>query len=174
MFICKQVIKPTKSNAFDFVGTVGNDATDKVERVRLCRYCWKRCHRQSRTRSTLSVIPSSERISSLSLICLNDLTDLISCRDSDRRINLNLSSMKALDSAIVRWYQEWVANAPPDYINDDFFPSRIPVAVTSRFGQNQQLSKTHEDREEERLNWARDRDYSRIRYVTLALATHIR
>jgi hypothetical protein len=82
--------------------------------------------------------------------------------------------MKALDSAIINNYHNWINNAPRQYIEDDFFHSRVPVAVTSRFGQNQQLAKTEDELDEERLNWTRDRDYSRIRYVTLALATHLR
>jgi hypothetical protein len=47
---------PTKSNAFDFVDEPKNAVTDKVERVRLCRLCQKQRDRQSRMRSTLSVI----------------------------------------------------------------------------------------------------------------------
>ena len=81
--------------------------------------------------------------------------------------------MKSLDIAIIDNYHDWIKKAPRHYI-DDFFQSRIPIAVTSRFGQNQQLSQSINDREEERINWMRDRDYSRIRYVTLALATHLR
>jgi hypothetical protein len=82
--------------------------------------------------------------------------------------------MKALDVAIVDHYHNWVNCAPRDYVEDEFFSTRIPVAVTSRFGQNQQLSQTATHRQVERLNWTNDKDYSRIRYVTLALATHIR
>jgi hypothetical protein len=82
--------------------------------------------------------------------------------------------MKALDTAIVNNYHAWVNDAPRNYIDDDFFQSRVPVAVTSRFGQNQQLSQTTEETDQERYNWSCERDFRRIRYVTLALATHIR
>jgi hypothetical protein len=94
--------------------------------------------------------------------------------DDERHITLNLESLKALDMAIVNNYHDWVRNAPRDYIHDNFFQSRVPVAITSRFGQNQRLAETVQYRAEERTNWSRDRDYSRIRYITLALATHIR
>ena len=82
--------------------------------------------------------------------------------------------MKALDLEIINSYHSWLDDAPRDYIEDNFFKSRVPIAITSRFGQNQRLAESPRDREEELFNWARDRDYSRIRYVTLALATHIR
>lgn len=82
--------------------------------------------------------------------------------------------MKRLDAEIVKSYAGWIAAAPEAYKAEDVFPGRVPVAITSRFGQNQQLASSVELRNEERGNWARDRDYSRIRYLTLALATHIR
>ena len=82
--------------------------------------------------------------------------------------------MKRLDREIVQSYATWIDEAPDSYKSDDMFPERIPVAITSRFGQNQQLASSVELRNEERENWDRDRDYSRIRYLTLALATHIR
>jgi hypothetical protein len=82
--------------------------------------------------------------------------------------------MKRLDQEIINSYTQWIEAAPAAYKSDDMFPSRIPVAITSRFGQNQELASSVELRDEERFNWARDRDYSRIRYLTLALATHVR
>lgn len=82
--------------------------------------------------------------------------------------------MKRLDRMIVRSYHDWVEDAPEEYKADDFLTSRIPVAVTTRFGQNQKLASSVELRNQEQGNWARDRDYSRIRYLTIALASHIR
>jgi hypothetical protein len=82
--------------------------------------------------------------------------------------------MKRLDRMIVRSYADWIGDAPEEYKAEDLFTSRVPVAITSRFGQNQELASSIELRTEEQHNWARDRDYSRIRYLTIALATHIR
>jgi hypothetical protein len=82
--------------------------------------------------------------------------------------------MKRLDRMIVRAYETWVEDAPEDYKSDVMWQGRIPVAVTSRFGQNQELASSVDLRAEEIDNWARDRDYTRIRYITIALATHIR
>jgi hypothetical protein len=74
---------------------------------------------------------------------------------------------------IVRSYADWIGDAPEEYTAEDLFTSRIPVAITSRFGQNQELASSIELCNEEQHNWAHDCSYSRIRYLTIALATHI-
>ncbi|KIL55211.1 hypothetical protein M378DRAFT_182284 [Amanita muscaria Koide BX008] len=94
--------------------------------------------------------------------------------DSNRRTNLNLNALQRLDDTICDEYQNWVDEAPLFYLEDDFLTSRVPVAITSRFGQNQQLAESRADRDQEVLNWAQDRDYKRIHYLTIALASHLR
>jgi hypothetical protein len=49
-----------------------------------------------------------------------------------------------------------------------------PIAITSRYGQNQELAPALGDPDEERTNWERDRQYNRIRYISVAIATHLR
>lgn len=68
-------------------------------------------------------------------------------------------------------YSSWLRLAPAEYKEDNFFLERVPIVITSHYGQNQQLG--HQPREE-RDNWNRDRDFSRVRFVTVALATHLR
>ena len=82
--------------------------------------------------------------------------------------------MKKLDTAITQHYHTWFKDAPYEYTDDAFFTSRVPVAITSRFGQNQQLAETTPHRKQERSNWLHERDYSKIRYLTFAIATHVR
>jgi len=60
--------------------------------------------------------------------------------------------LKNLDQAIVKFYEDWIENAPGQYTEDGFFPMRRPVAVTSRFGQNQKLADTEELQVEEHGN----------------------
>ncbi|KIL64797.1 hypothetical protein M378DRAFT_178583 [Amanita muscaria Koide BX008] len=93
--------------------------------------------------------------------------------EPSRRILLNLDAMKRLDDSIQHLYHQWINDAPAGYFDDDFFTSRVPVAITSRFGQNQQLACTREEELQERTNWRQERDYSRIRYITFAVASHI-
>ena len=95
-------------------------------------------------------------------------------REPGRALYLNLQTMKRLDRMIVRSYADWIADAPQEYQDEELFTNGVPVAITSRFGQNQELARTLDLHQEEQDNWARDRDYTRIRYLTIALASHIR
>ena len=86
-------------------------------------------------------------------------------------LTFNLANLRLLDRAIRRRYTNWVRDAPATYTQDNFFKERVPTVVTSRYGQNQELGM---DWEQETANWTRDRDFSRVRYLTVALATHLR
>jgi len=94
--------------------------------------------------------------------------------DEHRRINLNFTMLENLDQAIVNFYEDWIENVTDQYTEDTFFPMRHPVAVTSRFGQNQKLADTQELQVEECGNWAHECDYKHICFLTIALATHLR
>ncbi|KAF8627876.1 hypothetical protein AX14_011298, partial [Amanita brunnescens Koide BX004] len=88
-------------------------------------------------------------------------------------ITLNLTHATNLDSAITRWFNTWVEEAPEDYICDNFLTHHIPVAITSLYGQNQPLPVNQNDDSEELENWSRNRDFTRIKYISFSLATHI-
>ena len=83
---------------------------------------------------------------------------------------MNLRALQRLDDEIRKGYGSWVMRAPDEYKADKFFLDRVPVIITSRYGQNQQLGHQPEDEVE---NWKRDREWSKIRFVTVALATHL-
>lgn len=89
-------------------------------------------------------------------------------------MHLNLVMMKDFNVQIKRDYHRWVAAAPDDWKSDDFLTGRVPVAVTSRYGQNQPLGMLNTDETEEGDNWEHDRQFSHIRYISIALATHLR
>ena len=73
-----------------------------------------------------------------------------------------------------RSYLEWLHDAPDSYKHDGFFVHRRPVAVTSRYGQNQQIGSNEANSEVEDRNWDNDRPWDELSHVTIALATHIR
>jgi len=89
-------------------------------------------------------------------------------------IHLSLPDCIRLDSEIVKRYDAWVTGAPPAYKTDGFLAQRVPITVTSRYGQNQDLGMSPANAAETAGNWDRDRDFQRLRYMTIALATHIR
>jgi len=86
---------------------------------------------------------------------------------------LTLPKLHSLNSIIKRHYHAWVRAAPNSYHTDDFLRSRVPITVTSEYGQNQEFGVRNRSRLDE-SNWSKDRDYTKIRYITLAVATHLR
>ncbi len=73
---------------------------------------------------------------------------------------------------IVEGYREWVEDAPESWKADGFLTKNSPIIVTSRFGQNAAIVLQGNE-EEEAAMWNVERDYSKIAYLTIALATLI-
>jgi hypothetical protein len=67
-----------------------------------------------------------------------------------------------------------VDNSPDEYKADNFLIDNLPLVITSRYGQNQHLSLAQDDEDEDAENWKKDRDFTRIRYIFLAIATQLR
>ena len=88
-------------------------------------------------------------------------------------INLNLAYLTKLDTAISRWYNTWVREAPQHYKADNFLSHHIPVAVTSLYGQNQPLPIWEDDDAEDSANWSRSHNFDRIKYLSISIATHL-
>ncbi len=72
---------------------------------------------------------------------------------------------------IVRMYPGWLSDAPSIWKNA--FSGRIPFCITSAYGQNQPIRPTR-DLQEQRVSWARGRDYKEMRHITFAIATDVR
>ena len=86
---------------------------------------------------------------------------------------MNFEELRDLDDRIVEGYDVWVSNAPPKWKADRFLQDHSPIVVTSRFGQNSRIAVGgQEDQEAEA--WNIERDYSRISYLTFALATSLK
>jgi hypothetical protein len=67
-------------------------------------------------------------------------------------------------------FPAWVANAPDGYKADGFLSSHVPMAITSRYGQNLQVGASEVP---ERAWWDRFRNFEHIRYMCVALASDI-
>jgi hypothetical protein len=86
---------------------------------------------------------------------------------------LNLEKLKKLHQVIRGGFEEWVLEAPESY-KDDFLMDRTPIVITSRYGQNQSIGVQEEDVGIDECNWDLERDFELIRYITVAIATHVR
>jgi hypothetical protein len=68
---------------------------------------------------------------------------------------------------------DWVNDAPPEWKSDGFLTDHAPIALTSRFGQDQPICAVR-DRATEAVSWLEERCYHAIRFVSVGLATHVR
>jgi hypothetical protein len=93
-------------------------------------------------------------------------------RTEKQPIRLNLEDVKSLDEAMVEGYEEWARNAPAKWQTDGLFRKNVPIVITSRFGQNTRIAVPENEEEEAEL-WDRERDFSKVSFLTFALATSI-
>jgi hypothetical protein len=93
------------------------------------------------------------------------------CR-ADNDIRLNFEDVKVLDRKIKEDYRNWVNGAPPNWKGDHFLERNSPIIITSRFGQNTAIAVLGNE-EREAHSWDLERDYSKIAFLTFALATAI-
>jgi len=100
------------------------------------------------------------------------LTFCLSFSQRSHSINLTLDGLKTLDIGIRRWYAQWIHEAPQTYKSDNFFLDRNPIAVTSIYGQNQQLAMWDDETDEDIDNWSRSRDFTKLKYVSVSIASH--
>jgi hypothetical protein len=92
---------------------------------------------------------------------------------SERFIKLNFEDLKHLDSLIVKCYDKWVEEAPDGWKVDGFLRDRSPIMVTSQFGQNSSITARGNESHEANA-WQLERDYSKMAFLTIALATQIK
>jgi hypothetical protein len=86
---------------------------------------------------------------------------------------LNLEDVRNLDELIVDGYKDWVTEAPPEWKLDGFLTNKSPIVVTSCFGQNAKILVPGNEPDEAE-GWNSERDYSKISFLTFALATSIK
>jgi hypothetical protein len=98
--------------------------------------------------------------------------DVDGCRAENRPIRLNLEDVKSLDVAMVEGYEEWKENAPATWQTDGLFRKNVPIVITSLFGQNTRIA-VPENEAEEGVMWNAERDFSKVSFLTFALATSI-
>lgn len=101
------------------------------------------------------------------------LAHKLSFHSSCDSIRLNLEDLKNLDNILIHGFSDWVNNAPENWKLDGFITQNSPVLVTSRYGQNAAIA-LEGNNAEEAAAWDRDRDYSKVAFLTVAIATSIK
>jgi len=88
------------------------------------------------------------------------------------RYSLTLEQVRDLNKEIKTSYKDWVSNAPHGWFKDSFFREHYPIAIPCLYGQDQPICTPGNEQLEER-NWEKERDYLKMRYVNMAIATHV-
>ena len=88
------------------------------------------------------------------------------------KIILNFDKLKELDRVLVEGYNQWVKDLPASWKKDSFFESNKPIVVTSRYGQDAGIAFDGNE-DDEAAAWQGLRDYSKISFLTVAIATSI-
>jgi hypothetical protein len=68
-------------------------------------------------------------------------------------------------------YKNWVREIPVGWKGESaWLKSHYPIAITSRYGQNQPINQAGTF-DVESDNWFQDRDFTKIKWVSFAAAT---
>lgn len=85
---------------------------------------------------------------------------------------MTLLQVRALHRKIQDDYETWARDAPHQWSKDDFFINSRPIFVTIHYGQNQEICIRNAFEQEADI-WETERDYSKIKYLSIAIATEI-
>ncbi|KAH0825872.1 hypothetical protein J3R83DRAFT_7741 [Lanmaoa asiatica] len=106
---------------------------------------------------------------------VNNASDILNrVGERSRTLVLTLGDMKRLNDIVRNQWVNWVNRAPDSWKRDGFLTLNMPVAITMRYGQNQNINDSAATVLDERRVWDRDHDYTHIRQFTFSLATSIR
>jgi hypothetical protein len=86
---------------------------------------------------------------------------------------LTLPELKAFNKIIKDNYDGWVDQAPADWKDDKWLVSRQPLGVVALYGQNQPIALAGANFQNELSNWNMAHDYSKAKWMSYAVATHV-
>jgi hypothetical protein len=85
---------------------------------------------------------------------------------------LPIADIRQFNTLLIQGWLPFVSEAPDEWKEDGFIEEHVPIGVTSRFGQNQPICLPNEELNEANI-WEAERDYRKVKYVSLSLATDI-
>src|SRR5947199_310923 len=85
---------------------------------------------------------------------------------------MSCSDLIALNEAITNTWDTFVKDAPPSWKSDGWLESRRPLGVIAAYGQNLPI-RTGDDASLDEAHWTASRDFSKARFLSTALATHV-
>jgi hypothetical protein len=101
-----------------------------------------------------------------------DLELTLNCISRGTNVHtLSLEHVRSLHAEIQKTYDTWT-HGDRSWFKDGFFMDSRPIFVTVRFGQNRNIYP-RAALAEEASAWELERDYSKMRFVSMALATEL-
>jgi hypothetical protein len=88
-------------------------------------------------------------------------------------LDLTLPEVRLLNQYFEQDWLDFELSMPLEWKRDNFFQSRCPISITSRYGQNQPICTPNGDHQQAADLWDQRRSYDNIDFVTFALATDI-
>jgi hypothetical protein len=89
--------------------------------------------------------------------------------------SFKLHEVRSVHDVMGEVYDRWVAKAPRGWFKNNFFRDSRPIIISCVYGQNQPICPADVDSYRvERRAWREERDYSKIKYLSLAIASHTR
>ncbi|KAH7920877.1 hypothetical protein BV22DRAFT_1179673 [Leucogyrophana mollusca] len=99
--------------------------------------------------------------------------DVSNIFDADT-LELTLDDTRLLHNRIVDCWDDWVTDAPRSWKEDSWLTRINPLSIACKYGQNQPIVNANAGVVAvEAANWDRERDYKNIRYVSMAIASHL-
>jgi len=146
------------------IGTFLSAAQNHV--TSLCMsICFWAAHRNVPTRGTKSHFP-------VNIICYLVANINTYFHRDGPTIGLNFETLSKLHTLLSEGYDDFVSQAPADWKKDGFLLNNKPIMITSRYGQNASIA-LEDNQDQEANDWNSERDYSKIAFLTFALATSI-
>jgi hypothetical protein len=90
----------------------------------------------------------------------------------DPQHQLRLIDVQKLHNAFRTYYSTWVRDAPQAWTSDGFLTYNVPISIAVRYGQNQPIVN-RDSLNQEATNWLRERNYSQVCHLAVAIATNI-
>jgi len=89
-------------------------------------------------------------------------------------LQIKVSEIQQLHRKIIDGYKSWIVEALLSYTEDGFFTDSVPIAIMSCCGQNEEIfcPTELEGYQVELASWSWLCDFSQIKHISLAIASH--
>ncbi|TFK59308.1 hypothetical protein BDN72DRAFT_865263, partial [Pluteus cervinus] len=89
-------------------------------------------------------------------------------------LHVNYDQLRRLHKIFKTEWDPWVQEAPDFWLQDGWLLQHVPISISYRYGQNQRIFESPDTIHDEAANWRNEYDFMNIRFMSLALASHLK